>query len=464
MINILHNSNKKITNLIQNFMENTLISQNNEFALTDFTENLQDVLMELGRDIVKNVIETVEEGIFESNERKKKYASEIKTERKLITIFGEISFKRRLYYELENKKNKHFLTDCCLDILESERMLKDVEEKLILEAVETSYESASAKASYGVKLSKQTVMNKISKLNFNVIPYKIPDKKRKLKKIYIQADEDHVALQKGGCSMPRIVTIFEGSENGKLIHPYTICGLYEADVDSLWEYVLEYVENVYDYEYIDTIYVLGDGANWIKTSTEWLNKSKYIADKFHVFKTINAIAGKSEDIRELLRDSIFKLDFEEFEANCKTIIEQELNKNKREKLKRHLKYILNNQTGIKRFILWDLPGCSAEGHVSHVLSARMSSRPLGWAKQNIDNMSRLRAMKFNKEDIKIITRNKLNLDKKENKQLEYNKIVRELLSKKRTKNYIKTYSISELECSNSEYRQKLKSLLNYKIS
>lgn len=464
MINILHDSNLKITSLVQNFMENTLISQNNEFALTNFTDNLQDVLMELGRNITKEVIETVEEAIFESNKRKKRYGSEIKANRKLVTIFGEISFKRRLYYELGNTAEKHFLTDCCLDIFESERMLKDVEEKLILEAVETSYENASSKAAYGVKLSKQTVKNKINKLNFNVIPYKILDEKRKLKSIYIQADEDHVALQNGGCSMPRIVTIHEGSENGSLIRPYTICGLYESDVDSLWEYVLEYIENIYDYEYLDTIFVLGDGANWIKTSIEWLPKSKYIADKFHIFKTINAIAGKNEDIRELLRDSIFKLDFEEFKANCETIIEQETNKTKKESLKQYLKYILNNQVGIKRFILWDLPGCSAEGYVSHVLSARMSSRPLGWSKQNVDNMSRLRAMKFNKEDIKIITRNKLNLSDEENKQLEYNKIVRSLLSKKKTNSYIKPYSIPELQCSNSEYRTILKELLNYKIS
>ena len=233
MINILHDSNLKITSLVQKFMENTLISQNNEFALTNFTDNLQDVLMELGRNITKEVIETVEEAIFESNKRKKKYGSEMKANRKLITIFGEISFERRLYYELENTTEKHFLTDCCLDILENERMLKDVEEKLILEAVETSYENASTKAAYGIKLSKQTVKNKINKLNFNVIPYKIPNEKRKLKSIYIQADEDHVALQSGGCSMPRIVTVHEGPECGKLINPYTICGLYESDVDSL---------------------------------------------------------------------------------------------------------------------------------------------------------------------------------------------------------------------------------------
>ena len=158
-----------------------------------------------------------------------------------------------MYYELGKETKKHFLTDCCLDILESERMLKYVEEKLILEAIETSYENASAKVSYSVKLSKQTVKNKISKHNFNVIPYKIPNQKRKLKRIYIKVAEYHV-------------TLHEVTHNSRLINPYTICGLYEGNIDYLLEYLLEYTENFYDYEYIDSIFVLRYCVNWIKTS------------------------------------------------------------------------------------------------------------------------------------------------------------------------------------------------------
>ena len=43
----------------------------------------------------------------------------------------------------------------------------------------------------------------------------------------------------------------------------------------------------------------------------------------------------------------------------------------------------------------DYIGCSAEGHVSHVLSSRLSSRPLGWCKTGVDQMSRLRAFTAN---------------------------------------------------------------------
>ena len=35
-------------------------------------------------------------------------------------------------------------------------------------------------------------------------------------------------------------------------------------------------------------------------------------------------------------------------------------------------------------------GSSTEGHISHVLSARMSSRPMGWCRQGADSLSHIR--------------------------------------------------------------------------
>lgn len=103
-------------------------------------------------------------------------------------MFGQISFKRRLYYEIKNTDNVIFLTDKCLDILEDERMLKNVEEKLITTATTSSYEKAGEKAVCGEKISKQTVKNKINNLKFNVVPCKIPEVKRVCSNLYVQAD------------------------------------------------------------------------------------------------------------------------------------------------------------------------------------------------------------------------------------------------------------------------------------
>ena len=60
-------------------------------------------------------------------------------------------------------------------------------------------------------------------------------------------------------------------------------------------------------------------------------------------------------------------------------------------------YILSNWTAAK-IRLKDretVKGCSAEGHVSHVLSSRMSSRPMGWSRTGVDKMAHLRAYYWN---------------------------------------------------------------------
>src|SRR5690606_2501446 len=46
------------------------------------------------------------------------------------------------------------------------------------------------------------------------------------------------------------------------------------------------------------------------------------------------------------------------------------------------------------------PGCSAEGDVSHVYAARMSSRPMAWGRQGVDQMSRMRIMRCNGDSVK----------------------------------------------------------------
>ena len=47
-------------------------------------------------------------------------------------------------------------------------------------------------------------------------------------------------------------------------------------------------------------------------------------------------------------------------------------------------------------VVW---GCSAEGHISHVLSARESSRPMGWSKKGVDWISHLRVLTRNEQKI-----------------------------------------------------------------
>ena len=139
----------------------------------------------------------------------------------------------------------------------------------------------------------------------------------KMKFIQMLKKGDIPKRKRANTIIPKIIYVYEGIdyENKKhqLINVKYFGGLYEGTENNqkLWNDVWNYISENYEIDKVKKIYINGDGASWIKTSTDWLTKSKYIADKFHI-----------------LRDSIFKLDFEEFEANRETIIVQETNKNK----------------------------------------------------------------------------------------------------------------------------------------
>lgn len=55
---------------------------------------------------------------------------------------------------------------------------------------------------------------------------------------------------------------------------------------------MTYIENNYDTEYLERVYISPDGANWIKTGLEWIIKSVYVLDEFHMKKAVNGIVGR----------------------------------------------------------------------------------------------------------------------------------------------------------------------------
>ena len=466
MENILHDFEEKVISLMAKFLKNSMETG----GLSDFTDNLMDKLMELGYDLTKFSLEYAEDIIFKIKERKQKFESLEKDDRKIATIFGEIDFKRRYYLDKESNQ-RVYLLDEYFKIAPNERLLENVETKLIEEAIETNYEKAGKSASYKTEISKQTVMNKISELKINLDEEK-ETSKRIIDNIYCIADEDHVHLQKGGIEEPRLIVVYDSIlKNGKrtkLCNKKHFGGVYKGKIDDLWEEVLTYIDNTYEIDKVKNIYVLGDGANWIKTGLEWLPRSINVLDKFHLTKAVNGIVGKetkenekekSEYKRRMYR-SFYALDFKKTKEIVYEILAEEMEETTRKKKEKLLQYILNNKEGISNLYKHqkELHGCSAEGHVSHLYSARLSSRPLGWKTVNVDNVSRLRLVKADKRDIREIVHNK-------RKVIEFKEIEKiRHIAKEKIKESVnfKTGKIPAMEFGTTEQRKFFKQLLEYK--
>ncbi len=466
MENILHDFNENVISLMVNFLRNSII----EGGLSNFTDNLNDKLMQLGYDLTKFSLEYAEDIIFKLKERKNQFESLEIDDRKIVTIFGEIDFKRR-YYINKSTNERVYLLDEYFKIAPKERLLENVETNLIEEAIETNYEKAGKVVAYKTEISKQTVMNKISELKINLDEEKVSTK-RVVDNIYCIADEDHVHLQKGGIEEPRLIVVYDSivrdGRRTKLCNKKHFGGVYKGKIDDLWEEVLTYLDNTYELEKVKHIYILGDGANWIKTGLEWLPKSINVLDKFHLMKAVNAIVGKENkenalekaEYKRRIYTSFYRQNFKETKEIVYEILSEEMEENVRTRKQKLLQYILNNKEAIRNLYKYQkqLHGCSAEGHVSHLYSARLSSRPLGWKVINVDNISKLRLLKADKKEIREVVHNK-------RKVIEFKEIekIRHCAKEKMKESInVKQVSVPTMTFGTIEERIFFKQLLEYK--
>ena len=139
-----------------------------------------------------------------------------------------------------------------------------------------------------------------------------------------------------------------------------------------------------------------------------------------------------------------------------------MEENVRERKQKLLKYILNNKEAISNLYKYQnqLHGCSAEGHISHLYSARLSSRPLGWKTINVNNVSKLRLVKADNREISEIVHNK----RKTIEFKEIEKIRNQANQKIKESINFKTVSIPAMEFGTTEQRKFFKQILEYKTA
>ena len=402
MDTIIQHFYEKITSELEKEVKNIFINGNGD--ISQVINNLEDSLNELGCNIIKDFIEKCDLEIKQSKERKKQWVVQQRDMKKtLITTFGEVKYSR-VYYKSKANKGFTYLVDDILGIERYQRIDDGLSAKIVELSSDHSYQKSADLAVKNVKLSRQTVKNKIRDLGEidNRKLEDIPDEKRKVKRLYVEADEDHIALQKDGKStISRLIYVHEGLEKvnktrNKLKNVKYFSGLYKNSFEDMWLEVIDYIDDHYDVDEIETTYLAGDGADWIKEGLNWLPRPKYVLDRYHLNKYVLKATGHLPKMRFYLWEGLSECNLEKVDSVFKEIIDNTEKETKLKAVKKSRGYILSNWSGIVRYYQDRYAlGCSAEGHVSHVLSHRMSSRPLGWSNLGADQMSRLRAFKFN---------------------------------------------------------------------
>ena len=399
--------------------------------MAEYVEGITAELHSLGLQMIKESLESMDQMLQKSPLRLRHWVVESHTDKQLITSLGAVNFNKTLFTNKETGSSEYLL-DRILGLEKNERLTEDAEARMLEEAVQTSYRRGGEETSLTTEVKKQTVKNKIHRLQFPKNEEK-PEKKKEVEYLYIEADEDHVSLQfrekkgdltehenhqKNNGLITKLVYVHEGiekeapkSKRHKLVNSYYFCGVsHGEDNNAFWDEVYEYIDNHYDLEKVKKIYLNSDGGSWIKSGMKRIAGITYVLDEFHLEKYVTKLTSHMKDSREDAADEIrtairsgTKKDFKEIVVRLENCLETETGG---ERIAEAKEYILSNWTAAKLRLKHKegVTGSSTEGHVSHVLAGRMSSRPMGWSIAGATKMSQLRAYHLNGGDMLKLVR------------------------------------------------------------
>ena len=368
----------------------------NGSSFSELAATVHDYVNKLGTRILEQIIEDADKAFIDSTERKRHWQIVRKDTRGVLTEMGQVNISRN-YYRHKKTGEYAYLADEVLKLPAYDRVDEGLKADLILKASGMSY-SRAGRANRHAEVSRQTVMNCIREAGTLIhIPER--NKKKQVSVLYVEADEDHVAHQDGQNCQAKLVYVHEGARrNGKRcelqnVHYFATTS---TDNESLWIEVLDYIEQTYELEHVERIYIAGDGAGWIKAGQNYLPKSIPILDAYHRNKYIRKAVGGDDIQMKRLMDALRAGDKKATAKELKICYEKAETDGHRKRVLEARKYLFDNWTSIENATKYpDVIGCSAEGHVSHVLSERLSSRPMGWCLVGSEQMSRLRAFVHN---------------------------------------------------------------------
>jgi hypothetical protein len=378
---------------------------------------------DLAASFLSGVLTDLNKQIYSNSYRKSHYNVQRTRQRSLLSSVGELTFSNTVYRKKGSRKGGYTsLLSQVIDLDKNERFTEEAEVTMLTEALKTSYAEAARSIPSKQKITKTTVMNKVHNIS-DTMPPEEPEEQRHNKYLFIEADEDHISEQHGDQSKPednkgfisKLVYIYEDKQDAKgykdrkeLVNKHYFSGVYPGreGTEKLWNEVEAYIEKTYDTDSIKRIFISGDGASWIKSGTSYVDRSIFCADKYHLMQYINAAAGQMLDDKEEVKAELWHILNSKNKAKerfDKYTAQMQLSAERPERIENLRNYVLGNWSAVRRTLRNKLVyGCSAESHVSHMLSDRLSSRPMGWSQTGADRMSKLRCYERNHGREKII--------------------------------------------------------------
>ena len=395
----------------------------------NFMTDLDSFNYSLITDIIKSYFEYIDEVFFNTSYRKNFCTSKGFYQRTILTLFGEITYKRRYYFD--NKTNERFyFTDYFLNLPKRKYFDPFICSEICNEAASSSY-SKSGKiiaSKIGKRIDNNINISRASARNI-VMKFDIDDvydyDERKVERLFVMLDEKFVGSQfnDGNDHMIKAAVIFEDTElvykykkkqnsmdRYRLVNSHTC-----ASIDNeLLINTVNYIYNTYNVDYIKEIIFMGDCANWIKNfpHSHWFNfrpntSVKFAMDGYHFSQALNHLTTqKFPEVKDALNKYVLDNNKKDFTRLCNEFLD--LYPERTEVIESKRNYILNNWNARQLYQNNPYMKCSMESHISHIFADIFTSRPKAYSKKGLRQLLKLRLLKINGKNIKELYLNQLN--------------------------------------------------------
>lgn len=319
-------------------------------------------------------------------------------ERTILSSYGILKFKRRYYYD--NFMNEYcYLLDNKFQIPKSKRMTNELILKILDLASIMSYKEVGEHLSDEFTVSKYSIWKTINEVLLET--YFDVDINRKNFKVHVQIDEKFIGMT-GSKNKKKYytLTIFAGKKLvGKKYQLLNKTVISSSVLVNLKQKINEILINRYKVSLDEEIFISGDFATYIQNFGDSITccKSKYVPDKFHVYKSL----------RDLL-PNVFIDDYSLNNNDFQKYLIKELRNFDDVNAKKLKTLLIKNPKCFETYLDKEYLGCSQEGQNSHIYAVRFGKYANRFSPATIEKLSLIREAKaMNAKVILIHKRRKI---------------------------------------------------------
>lgn len=389
-----------LINEITNSFNETFKNNLNPLNLEDKIRNVGDTFT---LKLYESFLNYLDDKFKNSKERKSIYNIKETRKRTLISSVGIITINSTSYINKETKEYYVPLRDI-LHLKPYQRLTNEAEYQLVKYAMSENMSQAALHALRNTIISRSTVSRKIKALDGSINEH-ITKSLSQPDVLYIEMDEIHANLQKGGNKICPCAIVHEGYEEDfvkrkklKNIHYFASSKL---TYEELWEVIFDYVDKRYDIDNFNKIFISGDGASGIKNYINCFPNATFVLDKFHYIKKHLKYIFKNDIELRNIADNYIRNDMID---DFKLLVDNQIKDYPEQEkyMKEHMNYIINNLDGIKNQKDENYKvHCSMEGHVNQAFARYITSSPYGFSEQGLENKLKLLVYHANKHELTI---------------------------------------------------------------